>query len=141
MADKLELKTILAAIDMGSKESWDEFSDEEKKSVGFFLLNRYVSNVKTNNQDLAEHYLILVNEFVNKNFYLASKHPKLLWQLMSLKRKAETGGKKSQFLQTIYPNAKLDEIELLAKLTDTKSLKQLAKDHGYTDKQINDLKL
>ena len=68
MADKLELKTILAAIDMGSKESWDEFSDEEKKSVGFFLLNRYVSNVKTNNQDLAEHYLILVNEFVNKNF-------------------------------------------------------------------------
>ena len=66
MADKLELKTILAAIDMGSKESWDEFSDEEKKSVGFFLLNRYVSNVKTSNQDLAEHYLILVNEFVNK---------------------------------------------------------------------------
>ena len=44
-------------------------------------------------------------------------------------------------LQTIYTNAKLDEIELLAKLTDTKSLKQLAKDHGYTDKQINDLKL
>jgi hypothetical protein len=29
----------------------------------------------------------------------------------------------------------------LVKLTDTKALKQLAKDHGYTDKQINDLKL
>lgn len=157
MAEKLELKTILAAIDMGSKESWDEFSDEEKKSVGFFLLNRYVSNVKTSNQDLAEHYLILVNEFVNKNFYLASKHPKLMWQLMcacgheskkiqfhewmALKRKTETGGKKSQFLQTIYPSAKLDDIELMVKLTDTKALKQLAKDHGYTDKQINDLKL
>lgn len=157
MADKLELKTVLAAIDLGSKESWDEFSDEEKKSVAFFLLNRYVSNVKTNNQDLAEHYLILVNEFVNKNFYLVSKHPKLMWQLMcacshdskkihfhewlALKRKKEEGGKKSQFLQTIYPNAKIDDIQILAGMMDVKQLKQLARDHGYTDKQINDLKL
>jgi hypothetical protein len=157
MTAKLELKTILAAIDLGSKESWDEFSDEEKKSVAFFLLNRYASNVKTNNQDLAEHYLILVNEFVNKNFYLMSKHPKLMWQLMcacshdskkihfhewmALKRKADPGSKKTQFLQTIYPNAKLDDLEILSKMMDTKQVKQLAKDHGYTDKQINDLKL
>lgn len=157
MANKLDLKTVLAAIDLGAKDSWDEFSDEEKKSVAFYLLNRYVSNVKTGNQDLAEHYLILTNEFVNKNFYNLSKHPKLLWQLMcacshdskkihfhewlGLNRKSEGGGKKSQFLRDIYPNAKLDEIEMLAKMMSTKEIKQLAKDHGYTDKQINDLKL
>lgn len=157
MTAKLELKTILAAIDLGSKESWDEFSDEEKKSVAFFLLNRYVSNVRTNNQDLAEHYLILVNEFVNKNFYLISKHPKLMWQLMcacgheskkihfhewmALKRKADPSNKKNQFLQTIYPTAKLDDLEVLSKIMDTKELKRLARDHGYTDKQINDFKL
>lgn len=157
MTAKLELKTILAAIDLGSKESWDEFSDEEKKSVAFFLLNRYVSNVKTSNRDLAEHYLVLTNEFVNKNFYALSKHPKLMWELMcacsheskkihfhewmGLKRKSEGGGKKSQFLQEIYPNAKIDEINMLANMLGVKELKQLAKDHGYTDKQINDLKL
>jgi hypothetical protein len=157
MADKIDLKTVLAAIDLGSKDSWDEFNDEERKSVAFYLLNRYVSSVKTGNQDLAEHYLILTNEFVNKNFYQLSKHPKLLWQLMcacgheskkihfhewiSLNRKSEGGGKKAQFLRDIYPNAKLDEIEILAKMMSTKEVKQLAKDHGYSDKQIDDLKL
>jgi hypothetical protein len=60
---------------------------------------------------------------------------------LALKRKSDGSSKKSKFLQTIYPEAKLDDIELMAKLVDTKELKQLAKDHGYSDKQINDLKL
>jgi hypothetical protein len=155
--NKPNLSLVLGAIDTRSKDVWDEFSDEEKKNVGFFLLNRYISNVESRDQDLVEHYLELGNEVVNKNFYILSKHPKLLWQLMcvcgyptkkmqnhkwlALKRKSDGSSKKSKFLQTIYPEAKLDDIELMAKLVDTKELKQLAKDHGYSDKQINDLKL
>ena len=41
---KLPIKDILAAIDMGAKEVWDEFSDEERKQVSFWLLNRYASS-------------------------------------------------------------------------------------------------
>ena len=36
--NKLPLKDILAAIDMGAKEIWDELSDDEKKQVSFYLL-------------------------------------------------------------------------------------------------------
>ena len=52
---KLPLKDILAAIDMGAKEVWDELSDDERKQVSFYLLNRYVSSQKGNRdkQELA----------------------------------------------------------------------------------------
>ena len=46
MADKLPLKDILGAIDMNAKEVWDELTDEQRKAVSFFLLNRYCSVVK-----------------------------------------------------------------------------------------------
>ena len=52
--NKLPLKDILAAIDMGAKEVWDELSDDERKQVSFYLLNRYVSPKKgRDKQELA----------------------------------------------------------------------------------------
>ena len=78
---KLELKDILAAVDLDGKEVWDEINDEQKKSVVFFTLNRYLSNVK-GSRELQEHYVLLTNEYFNKNlFTVMSKHPKLTWQI------------------------------------------------------------
>lgn len=151
MTDKLELKDILGAIDMGAKEIWDELTDEQRKSVSFFLLNRYVSNVKTSSTELQEHFVLTVNEFFNKNHFVLSKHPKLLWQLLCMcsheskkvffhewiGNKKKTGDNKiTNFLSDIYPNKKRDEIELLSQLTDKKECKRLAQEHGYDDKQI-----
>ena len=48
--NKLPIKDILAAVDMGAMNIWDELSDEEKKQVSFYLLNRYVSSVKGNRE-------------------------------------------------------------------------------------------
>lgn len=157
MTQKLELKEILAAVDLKAKDVWDDLSDEQKKSVAFFLLNRYVSNVKTSNSELAEQYLILTNELMNKNFYQIVKHPKLMWLLMcscgddsrqvffhewiGVKRSSDGSSKTVKFLQTVYPAAKMEDLELLAKTMTKKEIKQLAKDHGMDDKQINELKL
>lgn len=155
--DKLKLNDILGAVDLGAHDVWDEFTEEQKKSVSFFLLNRYVSHVKTNNRELAEHYVILTNELMNKNFYEVYKHPKLMWQLMcgcghdskkvfyhewlGVKRKKDGSSKTVKVLADIYPNAKMEDIELLATKLDKKQIKQLAKDHGWDDKKINELKL
>lgn len=157
MDQKLKLNDILGAVDLGAHDVWDEFTDEQKKSVSFFLLNRYVSHVKTSNRELAEHYLILTNEFMNKNFYEIYKHPKLMWQLMcscgheskkvhyhewmGVKRKKDSSSKAVKALLEIYPNAKVEDIELLATKLTKKDIKQLAKDHGWEDKKINELKL
>ena len=81
--NKLPLKDVLAAIDMGAKEIWDELSNDEKKQVSFFLLNRYVSSQKgvRDSQELA---VFKTNEYYNKNFFNIQKHKKLLWQLLCI---------------------------------------------------------
>ena len=45
MSEKIPIKDILAAIDTGSKEIWDELTSDQQKAIPFFLLNRYVSSV------------------------------------------------------------------------------------------------
>jgi len=82
MEQKLKLNDILGAVDLGAIDVWDDLTEAQQKSVSYFLLNRYVSNVKTKDRDLAENYVILTNELMNKNFYEVYKHPKLMWQLM-----------------------------------------------------------
>jgi len=144
MAEKLPIKDILAAIDMGAMSVWDELSDEEKKQVSFWLLNRYVSSVsgKREAQELA---VFKTNEYYNKNYMEVSKHPKLQWQLLCQagntgkieyhswighKKKTGDNSKGVKLLEQIHPNMKQDEVGLLARLSTKKELKQLAEEHG-----------
>lgn len=151
MSNKLELKDILGALDLGAKEVWDEFTDEQKKSVAFFLLNRYMSAVRSTNRDVLEHHVLAVNEYFNKHFYVLSKHHKLLWQLLAIcsheskkimfhewiGHKKKTGsGKVLKNLMDIYPNVKKDELEMLAQLTSEKELKELYRKHGLEESEI-----
>jgi len=141
---KLPLKDILAAIDMGGMSVWDELTDDEKKQVSFYLLNRYVSSVK-GSRDKQELAVFKTNEYYNKNFFTLQKHKKLLWQLLCLsgntgkieyhewighKKKANDNSKAMKFLTELYPNTKLDELRMLANMSSKKELPQLAKDNG-----------
>ena len=142
--NKLPVKDILAAIDMGATSVWDELSDEEKKQVNFWLLNRYVSSVK-GNREAQELAVFKTNEYYNKNWNeLGTRHPKLQWQLLCqagntgnieyhqwIGFKKKTGNNNAvKLLQQIYPNMKQDEVELLAGLSTKKELKQLAEEHN-----------
>jgi len=145
MANKLPIKDILAAIDMGAKEVWDELEDDEKKQVSFWLLNRYVSSIN-GNREAQELAVFKTNEFYNKNWLsLSTKHPKLQWQLLCQSggtgkihfhpwigfKKKDTGTNKAiKLIQQIHPHLKNDEAELLARLSTKKELKQLAEEHG-----------
>jgi hypothetical protein len=79
-------KDMIPAVDMGMKELWDAVSDEGRKEIkgDLWNLNRYISNVKSNNSELQEHYLMTVNEFYNKNWADISKHPKLQWLTLAM---------------------------------------------------------
>jgi len=150
MASKqtLPIKDILAAIDMGAKSVWDELSDEEKKQVSFWLLNRYVSSVN-GNREKQELAVFKTNEYYNKNYIEVSKHPKLQWQLLCQagntgkiefhqwighKKKNSDNSKGVKLLEQIYPNMKSDEVELLARLSTKKELKQLAEEYNINVK-------
>lgn len=151
---KLPIKDILAAVDMGAKEVWDELSDDEKKQVSFWLLNRYVSSVK-GSREKQELAVFKTNEYYNKNWnVLGTRHPKLQWQLLcqagntgkiefhqwiGLKGKNNSNNKVIRFLREIYPNAKDVDIETLSKVITIKEVKALAEELGYDKKQIKEM--
>jgi hypothetical protein len=128
------------------------FDEEQKKDVKFFLLNRYVSSVRTSNREVQEHFVLATNEYFNKHWNLLYKHPKLLWQLLCccgyenkqayfhewIGNKKKAGeGKKLKLLQEMYPSRKMDELEMLADMMTTKELKHLAQEQCWDDKKID----
>lgn len=154
MSEKIELKEKIAAVDENVRELWDAMDPEQQKSLKneYFILNRYISNAKTSNVEIQQHFVLTVNEYFNKHWNLLQKHPKLMWTLLCMcswdgntrfyhewvghKKKTGSDSKKVKFLAEIYPQKKMDEIELLAKLTTDKELKDLAKRYGMEDSLI-----
>jgi hypothetical protein len=154
MSEKIELKEKLAAVDLGARSFWDDIDDTQRKALKseLYILNRYISNVKTGNRDTKEHFVLAVNEYFNKNWNDLQKHPKLLWLLLCMcsyngqkkvfhewigaKKKTGSNSKKVKFLAEIYPSMKIDEIELLSSLSTDKEIKELAKQHGMDDATI-----
>ena len=145
---KLPIKDILAAVDMNAKGVWKELSDEERKQVSFWLLNRYVSAVQ-GNREAQELAVFKTNEYYNKNFNdigvgKENGHPQLMWQLLctsgatgkieyhpyiGFKKKDANNNAAIKLLSQVYPNMKMKEVEQLAELSTKKELKQLAEDY------------
>lgn len=150
---KLPVKDILAAIDMNAKSVWKEFTEEERKQVSFWLLNRYISAVQgsTDDQALA---VFKTNEYYNKHFNTIgvgkeNGHQELMWQLLCMsgawgkikfhpyigfKKKGTNNNNAIKLLERIHPNMKQREVEMLAGMYTTKELKQLAEDHNIESK-------
>jgi hypothetical protein len=150
MSEKIELKEKLAAVDQNIKELWDAMDADQQKSLKaeYFILNRYISNVQGQKREIQEHFVLTVNEYFNKNWNNLQKHPKLMWQLLCMcnynnqvffhqwlgnKKKTGTGGKKLKFLAEIFPNRKMDELELLADMSTDKEVKDLGRKHGMDE--------
>ena len=147
-AEKLAIKEILSWIDNGKSEIWDHLEDDHKKQISFWLLNRYVSGIQ-GSREQQELAVFKTNEYYNKNFNdigvgKDTGHQKLMWQLLCMcgntgknefhpwigfKKRDGSTGKAMQLLEKIYPHLKTDEVELLARISTKKELKQLAEEH------------
>ena len=147
---------MIPAVDMGIKELWDAATDEGQKEIkgDFWTLNRYISNIKSSDREMKEHYVLTTNEFYNKNWADIQKHPKLVWQSLCLasheSKKTQfhewiplkkQKNKKEDFLAQLFPNMKRDDVEALAGITTDKEIKEYCKDLGWDQKQINAIKL
>jgi len=149
---KLTLKEILPQIDKGNADWWDTLTAEQKKQVSFWLLTRYISSSNGTYTDTAMAVLT-TNEYYNKNWNtLGTKHPKLQWQILcminedrksrfhkylNLRRTANSGSKAVKLLLKLFPNKKLDEVTLLARISTKEEIRKLAKSHGIEDKDID----
>lgn len=149
---KLPLKRIMAAIDKKDKNFFNKLNDEERKELKskLWMMMRYGSSAQG---AVAAHYIYMINELVNRDFTVFTKHPEFQWMLLatcgsgrfefhpyikppnSLKRR----DKVTDFVLQLYPHMKSDDIELFLKLNSKEDLKQLARDYDYDDKQIKDI--
>ncbi len=154
MSEKVELKEKLQAVDQNIRELWDAMDADNQKALKneFFILNRYISNVQGGSRELQEHFVLTVNEYFNKHWNLLQKHPKLMWYLLCMcnygdgktyfhqwighKKKTGSDSKKVKFLTEIYPNKKVDEIELIAQMSTDKDIKELARKYGMDEATI-----
>lgn len=154
MSEKIELKEKIQAVDQNVRELWDAMDVDQQKSLKqeFFILNRYVSNARGEKREVQEHFVLTVNEYFNKHWNTLQKHPKLLWLLLCMcsyngsktffhewighKKKTGSNSKKTKFLAEIYPNKKMDEIELLSEIVTDKEIKELARKYGMDEATI-----
>ena len=147
---QIPLAEVMKAIDKKDREWYNSLSSEKKKAFSAWMMMRYASSVQGSS---ALDYIWMVNELVNHKFTDVSKHPELQWLLLTAagsgkvqnhpyikppnSRKKKS--KRAEFVNTVYPHLKTDEIELFLKLNNDEDLKQLALAHGYDDKEVKDL--
>ena len=149
--DKLSVRSETAALDRKDVNFYDSLTDEEKKKFSPYLMLRYSASVD-GNSDMQAWYLMATNERVNKNFFdiSSSQHKKLQWLMCTTvspglgnqrhywlgTKKSDKDAKAIKFLTQLYPHLKPADIELLADLNTKEDLKELAKQHGWTQDQI-----
>jgi len=150
MTDKLNIANEMRAVDSKDRLFYQELTDEERRKFSTFLMIRWGSSVQ-GSTELQQYYLLSCNENLNKHFFELSRHPELQWLLATtvspgmgnfrhdwIKQKKREGSNNRavKFLRQIYPTYSEDELELLAQINSSADLKQLAREHGWDDKQI-----
>lgn len=147
--DKLHISNEMAQFDTKNRDFYTSLTDEEKKKFSNFLMIRYGSSV-SGIRDLQEFYLIATNERLNKHFFSVNRHPQLQWLMattvspgmgtmrhnwISNKKKDPGSSSIKKQLIELYPNARDDEIELLAKINTKKDLDDYYRAAGQDTKK------
>ena len=151
MSDRLGIANEMRMLDSKDREFYDSLTEEERKKFSPYLMMRYAASVE-GSADFQEWYLRATNERVNVNFFDVSttKHSKLqllLCTTVSPKMGTQrhywiTAKKKTKenpavkLLKQLYPKAKSDELNLLAKLNSPDDIKNLAREHGFEEREL-----
>lgn len=144
----IALTDELNAMDFSNKDFYKNLSEQQKKDIGLWVLMRFMSS----SQNQAEHHIIMVNDIVNDNFNVISRHPELQWKLLALcgtnKKQYHPwiappkGVKKNKLEAAIlefYPLLKDDELELLISINGQSDWEEFFKENGFDDKMIKEI--
>jgi competence protein ComGC len=150
MSDKLNISNEMRQFDLKNRHFYDELNEEERKKFSTYLMLRWGSAIQNPNTDLQSYYIQSMNQQVNKHFWDLNKHPKLQWLLLTcvspnmgvfkhewIAFKGKTAqNKRVEFLAQLYPEMKLQDVEVMSKLTSDAEIKQQLLDMGYNESDI-----
>jgi hypothetical protein len=144
MLDKLNIRNEMANLDRKNRKFYDSLTDEERKKFSPYLMIRWSSAID-GDRELQEYYVRSCNHYLNRDFFAVNRHPKLQWLMATAvspdlgtpshswikpkpKEKGDNEVKKK--LMMLYPNMKMDEIELLSKLVSKKEVTAYMREMG-----------
>lgn len=144
-------KRVLPAADRRDKDFYLSLTEEERKGFSSWLVMRYLSSAESANPEVIEHYLIMTNQLVNKNFSDLKDHPELLWKLMTVvgigvgvkhpyvapgKGRKKKGSAFKQWLSDQYPHLSEEELTLWYSNFTKESARDLVEQFQIKDKDI-----
>ena len=148
-SEKLHINYEMSALDRKQRDFYIDLNDQERKKFSTFLLLKWSSAVIDRDFDMECYYLRATNENVNIDFFELNRHTHLQWLLFTTvspgagvqrhyypRSAGRTKNIKQKVLQEFYPLLKQDEIELMAELNDTRDIENLARQHGWTDQEL-----
>lgn len=148
---KLDLASVLQAIDKGDMSYYSRLNEEEKKAYVPLVLMRYISSVTDQNKNVA-YAVLATNDLVNVGFWQLDKHKELQHKLLCLAglgtkqyrpwlayKSRKSKNKIYEFLSQTYPELNQDEIEVMHSQLTTETFKDFLLKNGLTDKVIKDL--
>lgn len=149
------LTDVLTAIDINDVNYLDKLTAPQRKDLlgNLWLMMRYASDVsgdyKASEMETLQ-YLIMTDVLVNKNLMKVSEYPELQWKLLA---HCGTGSKKfhtllppagvkkidkkTRMLLEIFPESKIDEIELIVNIHGKEQLKEMCVEYGFDKKDID----
>ena len=142
--DKLSIHNEMSEFDRKNRNFYNELTDEERKKFSNYLMIRWGSAVQ-GSRELQEFYLISCNERLNKHFFAINRHPQLQWlcatavspgmgthrhQWIAPKKKDPGASGSRKQLAELYPNMKLDEIEVMSVINDKRDIDTYARQLG-----------
>lgn len=148
---KLDLTTVLAALDRQNLDFYAKLSDDDKKSYVPLVLMRYMSSLTDQNQNAA-YAILATNDLVNIGFWNLSKHPELQHLLLCLTglgkkqyrtwlptKKSKRSNKVHNWVGEQFPHFNDQEIELFISKFDKDSWKLYLESYGLDDKELKEL--
>jgi len=151
-AYKLDLMSVLQALDRRDLGFYSRLTEEEKKGYSPLVLMRYMSSLTDQNSNAA-YSIIATNDLVNIGLWELGKHPELQHLLLCLtglggkqyrpwmatKRGRRTSSKIDSWLLEIWPDLSDDELEIIRSQHDTKSWTEFVKSSGVNDAKVKEL--
>jgi len=149
---KFPIDQVMRAIDSRDRGFYGRLTDEDKKSVNSYMAQRWASAVQSNDREVQEHYLLMVNDLCNIDYVATtSAHEELRWMMLSLvglgvKLRHDfippKGVKKDrirEWLIELHPHLSDDEIDLFREINPPDVLENAARSMNVADKRLKEL--
>ena len=140
-----DLFEALAAVDRKDYGYYDRLTEEQKKKFNPFMLIKWMSAVKSDTA-IQQFHVLSVNEFTNKYFFNENviKNPKLQWLMLCssgldkgkqfhqyIKPSKNTSTDIKDYLQSIYPYMKQQDIDTLCQFVTEKDIESHKNESGF----------